>query len=245
MKNVLIIGATSAIAEATARIYAGRGYNLYLIARNGEKLTVIAKDLKIRGASNLNFATFEAKEIDSHEKIINSTVETLGRIDIVLIAHGSLPDQEACEESFANALEEINTNAISVLSLLTYLANIMKEQGSGVIAVITSVAGDRGRQSNYIYGSAKGMVSLFLQGLRNRMYKSGVHVLDIKPGYVDTPMTAEYKKGMLWSKPQTVAARIATSIDRQRYAVYCPFFWKIIMVIIRNIPEFIFKRLAL
>jgi decaprenylphospho-beta-D-erythro-pentofuranosid-2-ulose 2-reductase len=245
MSNVLIVGATSAIAEAAARIYADRGSNLFLLARNDTKLEAIASDLKVRGATDVHYHAFEACDFDSHEKILEKAIDTLGRLDIVLIAHGSLPVQKECEESFTSALREINTNAVSVLSLLTYLANKMEIQGAGVIAVITSVAGDRGRQSNYIYGSAKGMVSIFLQGLRNRLYKSGVYVIDIKPGFVDTPMTEGFDKNLLWSDQTTIAKAIAKSIDHQRQTAYCPFFWRYIMMIIKMIPEVLFKRLAL
>ena len=139
-------------------------------------------------------------------------------------------------------MAELSTNAISTISLLTHLANRLEMQKSGTIAVVTSVAGDRGRQSNYVYGAAKGMVSIFLQGLRNRLHKAGVNVLDIKPGFVDTPMTAEFKKGLLWAKPESVAGSIVNGIDRGKYEIYTPFFWRIIMLVIRNIPESIFKK---
>jgi short-subunit dehydrogenase len=245
MKNILVIGATSAIAEATARLFAESGYNLYLLARNREKLSVMAKDLEIRGAKNVQHHTIEVTDHESHEEIITEAFQHMGHIDITLIAHGTLPDQTACEKSFNQTHSELNINAIGTISLLTHLANQYENQGSGAIAVITSVAGERGRQSNYIYGSAKNMVSTFLQGLRNRLYKHGVQVLDIKPGFVDTPMTSDFDKGPLWAKPETIAHGVVKGIDKGKHVIYTPFFWRYIMLIIKSIPELIFKRLSL
>ncbi|RDH80804.1 MAG: short-chain dehydrogenase [endosymbiont of Galathealinum brachiosum] len=245
MQNILIIGATSAIAEATARIYAQRGDKLYLFARNQERLITIAEDLKIRGASSIDYGQLDVNDFEAHENIINTVFKTFGKVDIVLIAHGTLPDQKACENNFNMTLLELNTNAISTISLLTHITNKLELQKCGVIAVITSVAGDRGRQSNYVYGAAKGMVSVFLQGLRNRLHKSGVNVLDIKPGFIDTPMTAEFKKGILWAKPAMIAKVIVEAVDNHKHEIYTPYFWRYIMFIIRNIPEIIFRKLKL
>ncbi|MCW3005130.1 MAG: short-chain dehydrogenase [Conexibacter sp.] len=245
-KHVVIIGATSAIAEATARLYAAEGASMFLMARNEERLTTLAADLQVRGARSVALEPLDANALDRHAALIERAFATLGRIDVVLIAHGTLGDQVACERDFARALEEWNTNAVSVLSLLTQLANRMEAQGSGTIAVITSVAGDRGRASNYVYGTAKGALNIFLQGLRNRLYRAGVDVLTIKPGFVDTPMTAHIeKKGALWATPATVAAGIKRAIERRRLIVYVPGFWWMIMLIIKAIPERIFRRLRL
>jgi short-subunit dehydrogenase len=138
------------------------------------------------------------------------------------------------------------TNGLSPISLCTLLAQRFEAQGHGCIAVITSVAGDRGRQSNYVYGTAKGMVSRFLEGLRNRLAAHGVAVVDIRPGFVDTPMTAAIvKKGPLWSQPDTLAAGIVRAIDAGRDIVYLPGYWRWIMGVIRHIPEPVFKRMRL
>lgn len=245
MQKVLIIGATSAIAEAAARQFAKRGACLHLLARNTERLAGLKSDLTVRGASGVTYAAFGANDFDRHEAIINEAIAAMGGIDIALIAHGTLGDQKACEASFDATLRELQTNAISVISLLTHLANRFEAQRRGTIAVISSVAGDRGRQSNYVYGTAKGAISIFLQGLRNRLCKSGVHVLTIKPGFVDTPMTASFKKGLLWAQPDTIAAGILKGIDRKRNEVYLPSFWRFIMAVIRTVPEAIFKRASL
>jgi hypothetical protein len=245
MKNIVIIGATSAIAEATARVYAHRGDKLCLVARNEERLLAMADDLTIRGGGSVEFKLLDVNDFKEHEETIGSVFDALTTVDVVLVAHGTLPDQKACEKDVDTTLTELNTNAISTISLLTHIANRLESQGSGTIAVITSVAGERGRQSNYVYGAAKGMISIFLQGIRNRLYKSGVNVLDIKPGFVDTPMTAEFDKGLLWAKPESIARSIVIGIDKKRHVIYTPFFWRYIMLIIRSIPETVFKRASL
>lgn len=222
-----------------------RGDKLYLLARDPERLAALSADLSIRGATAVEHAQLDVNRFGDHQRLLDTAFENLREVDIVLIAHGSLPDQKACESDFDKSMLEINTNAVSTISLLTHIANKLEVQNRGGIAVITSVAGDRGRQSNYLYGAAKGMLSIFLQGLRNRLYKSGVSVLDIKPGFVDTPMTADFKKGLLWSNPEAVAHGIVKAIDKRKAVVYLPWFWKYIMLVIRAIPENYFKRLKL
>jgi short-subunit dehydrogenase len=245
VSNVLVIGATSAIAEATARLFAERGDRLFLVGRNTNRLAVIAEDLRIRGAGYAGYESVDLNDIDQHKSLLDKIYGELDEINIALISYGTLSDQTACEETFSQALKEFNTNAISVLSLLTNLANRFEQQGKGTLAVISSPAGDRGRQSNYVYGAAKGAVSLFMEGLRNRLHKSGVQALTIKPGFVDTPMTADFEKGWMWTQPDDIARGIIKAIDRKKDVVYLPWFWKFIMFIIRSIPESIFKRLNL
>ncbi len=244
-KNILIIGATSSIAQATIRLYAEQNANLYLLGRNIKQLEAISEDAKIRGANQAVFSALDVTQYETHEAVLNEVFEKFTGLDTVLIAHGTLPDQSACEQSVAVTLQELNTNALSTISLLTLLANRLQTQQSGCIAVISSVAGDRGRQSNYVYGAAKGMVSIFLQGLRNRLMPHNVHILDIKPGFVDTPMTAEFKKGALWAQPEQIAKSIIKAIEKRKNTLYTPVFWAGIMFIIRNVPEVIFKRLKL
>jgi decaprenylphospho-beta-D-erythro-pentofuranosid-2-ulose 2-reductase len=245
MQRVLIVGATSAIAEAAARIFAARGDRLHLVARNATRLDDIAADLLVRGASTAGKATLDINDVALHQSVIDTAWQELGGLDVVLIAHGTLPDQGQCEESTSAAMHEFATNATSTIALLTPLANRMQSAGKGTIAVISSVAGDRGRASNYLYGSAKAAISTFLSGLRQRLAPHGVNVLTIKPGFVDTPMTKEFKKGALWAQPETVAKGIVRAIDRQRSVVYLPWFWWGIMAIIRSIPETLFKRVKL
>lgn len=245
MQKILIIGATSAIAEAAARLFAERGDRLYLLGRNPERLEHMVRDLEIRGADSVVSGTFDVNQLERHEAVLDTAIETLHGVDVALIAHGTLPDQAACERSFAMTLEEFGTNAIGTISLLTHLANRLEASGHGTIAAISSVAGDRGRKSNYVYGAAKGAVSIFLQGLRARLQGSGVQVLTIKPGFVDTPMTSEFDKGLLWSQPDKIARGILRGIDRRKDVIYVPGFWRLIMLVIKAIPEPIFKRMAL
>ena len=245
MKKILIIGATSAIAESTARLWAKDGNALYLLGRNNERLSSIANDLKLRGAKSVNFSLFDLNDFNVHPSLIKDASSTLGGIDIALLACGTLSDQIACEKDFFIALHELNTNAISVISMLTYLANYFESQGNGSILVISSVAGDRGRQSNYIYGSAKGALTVFLQGLRQRLHKSGIQVLTIKPGFVDTPMTSKFNKSFIWVKPSAIAKIIYESVDKNRNVIYAPRYWWFIMMIIKIIPESVFKKLKL
>jgi short-subunit dehydrogenase len=245
MRKTLIIGATSAIAEACARRFAEAGDALCLVARDPNKLAVIAADLEVRGACAVHHQTLDVLIYDQHASVIATATEQLEGLDLVVLAHGDLPDQRACETSFDLARHSFEVNALSTMSLLTHLANQLEAQGSGTIVAISSVAGDRGRQSNYLYGSAKGGLSLFLGGLRNRLYQSGVRVITVKPGFVDTPMTAEFTKGALWASPGRVARDIDRAILRGADTVYTPGFWRLIMWVIRLIPERLFKRLSL
>jgi short-subunit dehydrogenase len=188
----------------------------------------------------------DATDITAHAAMVEAGIEALGHFDVALIAHGTLPDQAACERDAALTLREFATNGGSVIALLTILANRFEEQRNGAIAVITSVAGDRGRPSNYVYGSAKAAVSVFCEGLRARLFKAGVSLTDIRPGFVATPMTQGLPlPAALVAQPQTVARRIVTGIDRRKDVLYAPAFWAWIMAVIRNIPGFIFKRMKL
>ena len=245
MRRVLVVGATSAIAEATTRRFAQRGDALFLAARSVERLQAIADDLRVRSAAQVEIAPFDARDFASHAALVDQAEAALGGLDLMLIAHGTLPEQKACEASFDEALRELQVNALSVMSLLTAVANRFEQQHRGTIAVISSVAGDRGRQSNYVYGSAKAAVTAFLGGLRNRLQPAGVHVLTIKPGFVDTPMTRDFPKGLLWASPAAIARGIEKAIDQRKDVVYLPWFWRPVMRLIREIPEPIFKKLRL
>ncbi|HXR19667.1 MAG TPA: SDR family oxidoreductase [Steroidobacteraceae bacterium] len=245
MQRILIVGATSAIAEATARLFAARGDALFLAARNGSRLQAIAADLSVRGATLTETGEFDARAYDRAAALLRTATERLGGLDAALIAHGTLSDQSACQLSIDRLREEFEINALSVMALCTELANQFEAQGHGVIAVISSVAGDRGRQSNYVYGTAKAAVTAFTSGLRQRLYPKGVRVVTIKPGFVSTPMTAAFKKGALWATPASVAADIVHAMDGGKAVIYTPWFWRPIMWIIRSVPESVFRRLRL
>jgi len=245
VKKILVIGATSAIAEHCAHIWADRGDALYLVARNKERLSAIAADLKVRGAAITRTYCTDLNQMDIHATLLDSAEVAMAGIDIVLIAHGTLSNQKSCEQNVEEMLAEIKTNALSTISLLTLIANRFEAKQAGTIAVISSVAGDRGRASNYVYGSAKAMTTAFTSGLQQRLHKSNVAVVTIKPGFVDTPMTASFNKGLLWVKPATVAATIVKAIDEKKNEVYAPAFWWVVMAMIKAIPNLLFKRVSL
>jgi short-subunit dehydrogenase len=245
MAKILIIGAGSAIAEAAARRWASRGDALFLVDRDAERLGAVAADLRVRGGTVAGQSVMDVNDFGRHAPVLEEAIASLGGLDLALIAHGTLGDQAACERDPAVALKEFSTNALSVISLGTLLANLLEAQGRGCLAVISSVAGDRGRQSNYLYGTAKATVTAFLSGLRNRLFRSGVRVLTIKPGMVDTPMTASFKKGPLFASADTVAEGIVRAVDRKKDVVYLPGYWRLIMAVIKAMPEGVFKRLKL
>lgn len=242
MQRILIIGATSAIAEATAREYARRGAQLVLVARDAERLDTIAADLRVRGAT-AHAHVLDANHTAGHAAMLDAAWAALGGVDVALIAHGTLPDQAACSASVERSLQEFATNGTSVIALCVALAQRL--QAPATLAVISSVAGDRGRASNHLYGSAKAAVSAFTSGLRQSLHGSGVNVLTIKPGFVDTPMTAAFRKGALWATPAQVAAGIVRAVEKRRAVAYLPWFWWGIMRVITHIPETVFRRIKL
>ncbi len=243
--KIAIVGATSAIAHETAKCFAKDNAEFFLVGRSEAKLETIANDLKVRGAKRIDTYTVDLADLDLHQTLLDQTVATLEHIDVLLIAHGTLGNQQLCEQSVAETLKEFTNNCTSVISLLTLFANYFEQQKRGSIAVISSVAGDRGRQSNYVYGTAKAATTAFLQGLRGRLAKSGVSVLTIKPGLIDTPMTAELKKGLLMASARGVGEGIYKAIQHKKEVVYLPAFWRPIMFVVKSIPERVFKRLSI
>lgn len=241
--TVLALGATSAIAEATLRVLAERGARFYLVGRNPDKLHAVAADLHTRGASGVATNVMDLDDTAAHPAMLASAVQSLGTIDLALLAHGILGDQTVAEASYSAAEGVIHTNFLSAVSLITWLANYFESLGKGTLAVISSVAGDRGRKSNYVYGASKGALSIFLDGVRSRVDRAGVNVLTIKPGFVATPMTAHIAQGPLFAQPSQVARTIVKAIEKRRDVVYVPAFWAVIMLILRMVPRPIFKKL--
>ncbi len=257
MRKIVIIGATSAIAQATARFFAKDNSSFFLVGRYSEKLQIVADDLKARGAAKVGF--FAGDFIDSHHhaSILAQASEFLSGYDTVLIAHASLSNQEACERSYEETERELQINCLSILSFLTLIANDFEKtakndvqmrgngKGGGTIAVIGSVAGDRGRKSNYVYGTAKAALATFLQGLRGRLAGVHGHVLTIKPGFVDTPMVAHLKTkhGAMFASCEKVGYGIYQAILKRKEVVYLPGYWRWMMGIVNVIPEGVFKNL--
>ena len=244
-RKVLILGATSAIAQETSKLLAGDGDRLFLVARDATRLRIVAGDLQIRGAETVSSAVADLNDFDRHAEIVEQAAAALDGLDTVIVAHGLLGSQREDQESYRRTEAIIRANFLSPVSLLVPIVRRFEAQGAGTIVGISSVAGDRGRQSNYIYGASKGALSLYLQGLRNRLHDSGVQVVTVKPGFVDTPMTAHLDKSRLFVKPSWIARGIHRAIVRKKETVYLPWFWRIVMGIIGIIPERIFKRLKL
>lgn len=246
MKNILIIGATSTIAESVAKLWAAEGNAFYLVARCEERLTKIATDLKVRGAGQIKTNILDLNDFSKHLPLIEDVYAHLGNIDIALIAHGILGDQRQGELHFEDALKTINTNALSIISLLTNLSNCMIERRHGHIAVIGSVAGDRGRISNYIYGASKAMLEAFCSGLRARLCKHQVNLLFIKPGFVATAMTAHLTlPSYLVASAECVAKDIYSAVAKKKDHIYTPWFWAGIMFLVRRIPTKFFKKISI
>ncbi len=243
--KILILGACSSIAQAAARCFAQERHSFFLAARNEQRLQMLAEDLKVRGAFQVETCLFDALDFESHAALVKEAREALGGLDGVLIAHGVAGDQAACEGDYALAEKVFRTNFLSVVSLLTFAAPEFEKQKSGFIAVISSVAADRGRQSNYIYGASKSALDAYLSGMRNRLHDSGVQVLTVKPGFVATPMTAHLQKSVLFADPADVGQEIYHAILRKKDVVYLPWFWRWIMLAVKLIPESLFKRLKL
>lgn len=244
-RKILVLGATSGIAEATCRIWAAQGASFFLVARNGEKLAAVAADLKTRGASYIDTAVADLDDTDSHPALLAHAINSLTGMDIAYLAHGILGDQTHAEQDFNATAQVIHTNLMAPISLVTWLANFCVQRRNGIIAVLSSVAGDRGRKSNYVYGASKAGLSTFLEGLRNRVDREGVTILTIKPGPVRTAMTAGMPRSEKFADVDSVAESIAKAIDRKKDTLYVPFQWRPIMFAVRHIPERIFKKLNL
>jgi short-subunit dehydrogenase len=242
-KKILVLGATSGIAEAVCRIWAAQGAQLFLVARNPDKLAAVAADLKTRGAAYVGTAVADLDDTDKHAELLSHAINSLTGMDVALLAYGILGDQSRAEQDFHHAANILHTNFVAPVSLLTWLSNYCVQRRSGVLAVISSVAGDRGRKSNYLYGSSKAGLTAFLAGLRNRIDREGVTVMTIKPGPVDTPMTAHM--AVKKADVNKVAEAIVKAIDKRVDTLYVPFQWAPIMWVVRHIPERFFKKLNL
>ena len=244
-RKILVLGATSGIAEATCRIWATQGASLFLVARNQARLAAVAADLRTRGASYVDTAVADLDDTDKHPELLAHAVNSLTGMDIAYLAHGILGEQTEAEQDFNAAAQILYTNLMAPISLLTWLANFCVQRHAGVLAVISSVAGDRGRKSNYLYGASKAGLSAFLAGLRNRVDREGVTVLTIKPGPTRTAMTVAMPKSEKFADVDSVAESIVSAIDKRKDVLYVPYQWQPIMFIIRNIPERLFKKLNL
>ena len=243
MSFILIVGANSDIAKACAREYAKNGYDLYLALRDKDRLLDFKKDVEVRTGRRVKLLELDILDFDSHQNFYDSLDnKPLG----VIVAVGYLGNQRVAQKDFKEAKRIIDTNYTGVVSLLNIVANDFEKRRSGFIVGISSVAGDRGRESNYIYGSAKSALSTYLSGLRNRLYKSQVQVVTVKPGFVDTKMTKDLDlPPKLTAKPDEVAQDIFNAQQNGKDIVYTKWIWRYIMMIIKAIPEWQFKKMSI
>ena len=243
MKNVLVLGATSDMAQAIARKYAAEGWSLTLAAIETDLLTPIAEDLRIRSCAPVVALDFDATDFANHRAFYDA-LET--KPDAVVAVFGYMSDQEKVRNDVEDIRRTIDINFTGMATMLSVIAEDFEKRGEGSIIAISSVAGDRGRQSNYVYGSAKAGLTAFLSGLRNRLVKKGVHVMTVKPGFVNTKMTEGLDlPAPLTAEPEQVANAVFKGMQKKIDVVYTLWMWRFIMLIIRHIPEFIFKKLSM
>lgn len=243
---MVVLGATSPIARAVAGELAQRDYRLLLAARDEDELERVAADVAVRYGCEVATILFDALDAGSTVSLLAAIdARTAGHLGGVVAAVGSLGDQDRAATDPLYAVELLQANFVGVVGVLTGLAQMLAARGAGFIIGISSVAGDRGRQSNFVYGSAKGAFALWLQGMRNRLWHTGVRVITVKPGFVDTEMTFGLPGLFLVADPARVGAVIVRALDRRSDVIYVPAFWRYIMFIIRAIPEFVFKRMRL
>jgi decaprenylphospho-beta-D-erythro-pentofuranosid-2-ulose 2-reductase len=245
MKTIIILGATSGVALEVQRLLAHEGRELLLVARSPQRLAEIQADLAVRGAQQVLTYSADLASIQQHAAIFEFARHNFPDFDTVLLAYGSMHDQKDSETSVDTLLEELQVNFVSAAAILTLFAADLERRRTGCLAAITSVAGDRGRRSNYVYGSSKGALSVFLQGLRSRLHHAGVRVITIKPGPVQTPMTDHLPNSARFADPEQVARDIVRALERRSPDVlYTPRIWRYIMATVQQIPETIFKRLS-
>jgi short-subunit dehydrogenase len=244
-KRILVLGATSGIAEATCRLWATRGDSLFLVGRNADKLGAVAADLRTRGARYVGTAVADLDDTATHPELLAHAVNSLAGLDIAFLALGVLGDATEAERTFTAAAPILHTNLTAPVSLLTWLANYCAQRHHGTMAVLSSVAGDRGRKSNYIYGASKAGLSTFTDGLRNRLDREGVRVMTIKPGPVKTSMTEAMPNSAKFADVEAVASTLVREIDKGTPVLYVPGIWRIIMAVIRHIPDRLFKKMNL
>ncbi len=243
MKKIVVLGATSGIAEAVERKMAAGRHEMLLVARSPRRLAVLREDLLIRGAAHILTFTADLENATDWVRLFDFARQNFPDFDTVFLTYGSMLDQEQCKHSVELTARQLHTDFVSAACILTLFADYFETRKTGCLAVVTSVAGDRGRRSNYVYGSAKGALSHFLEGLRSRLYPSGVRVITIKAGPVDTKMTAHLPRDRPFASPMRVASDIYRCLKRDRPDVlYTPWYWRYVMFCIRALPESIFKR---
>jgi len=243
-RRVLVLGATSGIAQAVARVYAAGGARLALVARSREHLATVASDLAVRGGEVVLQRSIDLCELDRHRTLLAEAETALDGLDVVLVAHGMLPDQKACQENPRRAVASWDVNFVSAATLMEAAAERMAAAGRGTLGVLSSVAGERGRADNYVYGAAKAALTTYASGLGHRLRGTGVTVVTLKPGPVDTPMIRgrNISPGLV-ADVDVVGRRIHRALERGERVVYVPGKWRWIMAVLRALPVRLFERL--
>lgn len=242
----LVLGASSAIARAFARVAVAAGDDVVIAGRDAEDLAIGVADLKLRGTGQAHALAFDATDHAGHAACVAEAVAHAGAKPLsVFLAFGTMPSQAEIDADWRTAWSALDTNFIGAVSILQQLAPVLEARKAGRIVAIGSVAGDRGRLKNYVYGAAKAGLTTYLQGLRARLFRAGVPVTTVKPGFVDTAMTWGLPGMFLVASPAAVAATCYAAARKGKEEIYVPFFWWGIMTIIRNIPERIFKKLSI
>lgn len=244
--KIVILGALSAVAEATARIYAEEGAAILLAGRDAKRLEAVAQDLRVRGAAAAHVAAMDLAQVDGAavDKALDAWTAELGGLDHVVLAYGGLGDQPTLERDLDAAAQLVDVNFRSAALWSLAVANRLEAQHSGALVVIGSVAGDRGRKSNHVYGATKAGLAVLVQGIAHRLAGSGARAVVVKPGFIDTPMTAHIPgdRGLLWAKPAAIARIVRRAADRGGPVVYAPGFWRLVLLIIRVVPAAIFHK---
>lgn len=242
---VLILGATSAIARHVAAAFAARGHALFLAGRNVPEVERLAGDLRIRYNVATASGRFDAEDYEGHREFLREVVRRMGDVEGVVLAFGYLGEQEAAQKELEETFRVIDRNFTGAVSILNHCADFFETRRGGFIVAVSSVAGDVGRQSNYLYGAAKGGLNVYLQGLRARLFRAGVRVLTVKPGFVDTPMTFGRPGLFLVASPAEVGEKIVRALGRGSEVAYVPWFWRFVMLALKVTPESLRKRLKL
>lgn len=242
-KKICLFGATSAIAQSLIHRLLSPDVSFVLFGRDLEKLKIVKDDILSKCQSKVFLEKFDPKDFSLHKPYVEKTISLLGGLDLCIFAYGWLPDNKKLESCSELILENYLVNSFSIISLSSHVVNFFEKEGRGTLAVISSVAGDRGRSNNYYYGSAKSSLDVFLEGLRHRLARTKISIITIKPGLVDTPMTYHLKKNLFFASPETVAKDIYDAITCDKSIVYTPFYWRYLMLIIKLLPRPLFYTL--
>ena len=245
MKNIFIVGANSSIALPCIKIWAKRNYRLYLLGRNGEKLNILKKELERDYNANVEIIVKDLKNQKSCEELKDEYFKKNSLLDVLFICYGVLGNQEKLLSNNDSLSDHLFINSISKIIIINSFIKYFKKQKNGTIAVITSVAGDIGKSSNFVYGSSNAMLTNYLSGLRQDLFDFNIKVVNAKPGLIETPMTSDFKKNLLYSNPNKICTKLVNSIEKNNSDIYLPFFWRYIILVIKLMPKFLFNRLKI